>query len=328
MQTLLGIQYLRAVAAILVLVFHACEHEYIDFKTGEAGVDIFFIISGFVMWFTTFDRSITPSQFMSRRIRRLVPLYWAVTFVTLACAAAKPAFFYGVVLGVPQLLQSLLFIPYYSSDTHTWPIVLQGWTLNIEMFFYLVFAVAIAFPPMTRLVVPTIILSALALAGALFPQANAIVSIWTNPLLMELAAGLWHGFACTSGWLKHRRFGIALMVCSSLVFVALQCVHYTPDGWRFMVFGVPAFLLVAGMLMVERDGGIRTLPAWLFLGDASYSLYLWHGVAIVVCGAVTLRFGLQGLGAAFILTISSVVLSALGYIMVERPLTRFFSRRK
>ena len=112
LSTVLGIQYLRGFAAFGVFAFHLGEMYDFDFSIGPAGVDIFFIISGFVMWVTTSNKEIDFTDFMKKRLQRLVPLYWIATLVTAAAALAKPAFFWGSALIWPVWLNL-----YFSSLT-------------------------------------------------------------------------------------------------------------------------------------------------------------------------------------------------------------------
>jgi exopolysaccharide production protein ExoZ len=127
--SILSIQYLRGIAAIAVLLFHASETYDLGFRIGAAGVDLFFIISGIVMWVTTSQKNISPSVFMRRRIIRIVPMYWVATLVTYACISLRPNFFYGQHPSLMDLFTSLLFLPPIK-DGALHPIVLQGWTLS------------------------------------------------------------------------------------------------------------------------------------------------------------------------------------------------------
>jgi exopolysaccharide production protein ExoZ len=327
MRTILSLQYLRGIAALLVLIFHMCEHNHIEFNVGSAGVDIFFVISGFVMWFTTFGRSVTFKQFVLRRVQRLVPLYWTATLITAVFAAVTPQFFYGVTVGVWEVFESILFIPYSNSDGHHWPIVLQGWTLNIEIFFYGIFATSVALRPLLRLFIPTIVLTAVSTAGWLLHPSNALFALWSSNLLIELAAGLWLGFAFTNGWLQHRYFGWILVIFSIGAFTIFQMSKYPVDNWRLLFFGLPAITLVTGCLMIELSSDIPRIPALLFLGDASYSIYLWHGLAIVAVGAVFLHFGVkEDIASTVVLGIVVLCTSLLGFLLIERPLTSIFGR--
>jgi len=266
---------------------------------------------------------------MLHRVRRIVPLYWIVTVIMAACAYVKPQFFYGVTVGPWEMLTSLLFIPHANAMGDVWPIVLQGWTLNIEMLFYLIFALTVCARPLLRLGMPTALLIALPLVGAIFHPASAVAILWTSPLLIELLMGLWVGYAYTSAWLRYHGVGLALIVASVVSFAQSQGAGEPATNTRFLVYGIPAMALVTGFLMVETAKPIPTIRSLLFLGDASYSIYLWHGVATVILGALLLRLHVQeGLLAGAILVAGALATSLVGYVLVERPITRALARKK
>src|ERR1019366_2869669 len=140
------IQYLRGIAALMVVWHHgvgqlATLETYFPFRFGTSGVDLFFVISGFIMVVTTAGRDVTPTEFIARRFVRVVPLYWVLTLALAATALVAPSLFRSVTLTAVSLIQSLLFIPHFS-PSHAgmiWPVLVPGWTLNYEMFFYVVF---------------------------------------------------------------------------------------------------------------------------------------------------------------------------------------------
>ena len=326
MEKLLGIQYLRGIAAILVLIFHVSEVNHASFFVGSAGVDIFLVISGFVMWITTYNKSLSFWQFASRRIQRLVPLYWFVTLTTVILAIAKPQYFHGTAVGLTEVFKSLAFVPYYSNN-HNWPIVGQGWTLNIEMFFYFVFAISLRSRFLFRLCFPTLLLACLTLAGYFVRSSNAILASWSSNLLMELAGGLWVGFAYTNGWLKHRYLGWVLVGFAASAFTLFQTSNYPLDTYRLAVFGLPALAIVSGFLMIESTQGIPRIPVLLFLGEASYSIYLWQGLALLVVSAMYFRLGVDDSAmAAVLMGLAALGASLLGFLFVEKPLTMILKR--
>src|SRR5215467_2504234 len=153
--TIPAIQFLRALAAAAVVAFHV-RFDFVNnvsppgflpaaFNLGAAGVDLFFVISGFVMVYSSeslFGRPNAPATFLLRRIVRIVPLYWLMTSVMLAYVLARG---FGPSDASPQLaLASYFFIPYRRPSGAMDPLYGIGWTLNYEMFFYVVFAVAMA----------------------------------------------------------------------------------------------------------------------------------------------------------------------------------------
>src|SRR5579871_1253566 len=152
-----SIQYLRGIAALMVVVHHALDQfsgfkQLIPTDTGAAGIDIFFVISGFVMTYTTQIQKVSGGQFLVRRAARIVPLYWIVTMFTAALLFFGSAMVRHSTFNFAHLVASLFFWPMRNpGDAGTIsPILKLGWTLNYEMFFYLIFASVIHLPPGKR----------------------------------------------------------------------------------------------------------------------------------------------------------------------------------
>lgn len=174
--TYVGVQYLRALAAIAVVVFHAAERYGVDFSQGARGVDVFFVISGFIMWTVTTGRPATPAGFLLDRVRRIVPLYWVATFVLIGATLLGVAPTGQNDLSLGSVLKSLLFIPYVGAGAvHAWPILGPGWTLNFEMFFYGVFALFLFAPARLRLLGLTATFSGLILLGVLLDPSAPVL---------------------------------------------------------------------------------------------------------------------------------------------------------
>ena len=146
-----SIQHLRAIAALSVALFHACQWSQIDFGIGAAGVDLFFVISGFVMWTVTAGREAAPLTFLRRRVIRVAPLYWIVTLALVAGALVFPQRFPEVEPRADHILLSLAFIQHMNPAGQPFPILAPGWTLNYEAVFYLVFASTLILPVRRRI---------------------------------------------------------------------------------------------------------------------------------------------------------------------------------
>ena len=156
MKRLSSIQILRAAAALSVALFHACQWSQADFAVGAAGVDLFFLISGFVLWLAAERAPVSPGAFLWARFTRVAPLYWIWTLIAAAMAAVWPPITAIIHLGLGHLLLSLAFLPHTDPAGGPWPLLPSGWTLVYEAFFYLAFAdrvhamQAIDRPGMTR----------------------------------------------------------------------------------------------------------------------------------------------------------------------------------
>ncbi|MCR5877749.1 acyltransferase [Phenylobacterium sp. J367] len=274
--TVVGIQYLRAIAALLVLVHHARNPRPWLFNPLKgwdftAGVEIFFVISGVIMLVAARDER--PADFMRRRMIRVVPLYWIATLTWLAWLAWRD-------LDLPttrDLLLSLGMIPHEGSlhPGIVWPVLVPGWTLNFEMFFYALFAVGLAFRRVMAVVPAALLL--LVGAGYAFSPDDPILKTYTSPLLLGFLGGL--GVV----WLRERSPAFARAWPLALVGGGLLCVHFSP--WfslpKVAVIGA-ATLLVAGVMALEPLIARRPSKPLLALGDASYAIYLFHTLVLAV----------------------------------------------
>jgi exopolysaccharide production protein ExoZ len=188
-----SIQFLRGVAALGVLGFHAASRAGGSFGVGAAGVDIFFVISGFIMWVVTSRRTPKPGQFLARRAERIVPLYWLVTLATATAAILAPSAFPAMRPTASHVVQSLFFIPHRDPTGLIAPLIVPGWTLNYEIFFYLLFAGSLMAPARLRVWLVSGVLAALVALRPLGDITNSAWATYTDPILLEFAAGSWSG---------------------------------------------------------------------------------------------------------------------------------------
>jgi len=318
--TLQSIRTLRAAAALLVVVFHVLEKAGGSFKTGAAGVDLFFVISGFIMWVTTVRRRVSPLTFLGHRVIRILPLYWGVTLVMASVALVAPSLLQNRSLDPARLVASLLFIPHHDHTGMPWPLFVPGWTLNYEMFFYAVFAAILLLRRPAQIWVATGLLLTLTVLGLLLRPRCPVAATYTSPLLLEFLAGLWLGQAYTRCRLPGRAAGSAMLLAGIGMLVALELAHYDADAWRPVLWGGPAFLIVAGAMAREASGS-HLRPALLgHLGDASYSLYLTHPLTIPVIWTMLPEQAMP-MRAAVAVAVSCVI-GMLCFILLERPATR------
>ena len=286
MRPLLSIQYLRALAALSVVAYHACQWAKIPFDIGSAGVDVFFVISGFIMWRTTSGAQARPVAFLRKRAIRIVPLYWIVTIGLVVSALAFPDRFRDVQPTPWHVFASLAFIQHLNPIGAPFPVVPVGWTLNYEAVFYLLFAGALLIPLRRRAMVLTLALACLTFAGFIYPPAYIML---LNPLLLEFAAGLWLARFMEEGMTPGHHAGWGLFVGGLAAFAGMHLSGVEWDLWRPLFWGLPAFMMVAGLAAVEQDTGLPDIPLLRSLGDASYAIYLVHTLAM---GAFAVHSGL------------------------------------
>lgn len=328
-----SIQYIRACAALLVVYQHTREMipaylEYLYHLDGEMGVDIFFVISGFIMAVAT--RTEKPLGFMARRIIRIVPLYWLFTFVTVVLLALAPQLVGNIQVTPEVLFQSLLFIPHEKLTPPHFiaPVLVPGWTLSYEMLFYILLAALSGFGPTRRMVMVTAVFGVCVVAGVAFgPMNNPGLAVATSPLLLEFAGGMGIGYL----YLRGRLPGLAVSATAGIIGVVALLFSAYATGPRLLMLGFPAFLLVLAAVTLEVRGKIPVIASWRYLGDASYSIYLGQITYLCAWRLVWRDAGfLEGEGSLLMATafaLSSLGFAALAgsavYWGVERPLLRY-----
>lgn len=323
MRRLLGLQYLRALAALGVVAYHASDRAGLAFAAGKAGVDLFFVLSGFLMWAIT-DARTTPGRFLADRIRRIVPSYWIVTTVMLGGALA--GLFPAVELTGWHVAASYLFIPAVSpSNGEVWPLLVPGWTLEYEIAFYLLFTLTLPLPRRLQLGTLTAVLLLAAAAHPLVPPRAVPLAFLTHPHILEFLAGVWLAVAFARGLFDARGTLPLLAGAAALAIAALLAL--APDWPDAALYGPPAVLIVAAVLAAEqRPGGVADIAPLRLLGDASYSIYLWHTLAISVTAKVAEVTHLAPAIAMPLHIVAGTVTGLVAFAVIERPLLHALRR--
>jgi exopolysaccharide production protein ExoZ len=326
-ETVVAIQYLRAVATGLIAFQHAMGvPAFVHYTAhfGTIGVDLFFVISGFIMWTTTETSRRGPVRFWLARIVRIVPLYWIFTTLYIAAALITPESFYVVHLEAAHIVKSYLFVP----ATHPnlgliAPVFTLGWTLNYEMFFYLLFGLCLFVPsPRLRFALLATAFLLLVAGGLLVQPQGAIARTYTDPIMLEFLAGVMLAIL-TPLLMRCGAIAGLLLIAGAVIWVAVVYGYgFVPE--RIVSHGIPAVTAVAGGLMIERAARARPSGFWLMLGDASYSIYLAHPFAQrVLLIAANGTIGLAAISPTVYVLSAFVVGIAGGVIchfVIERPL--------
>jgi exopolysaccharide production protein ExoZ len=329
---LVYIQILRLLAAVAVVAFHAWGVAPDGFKIPESaiafalahgghGVDLFFVISGFIIFYATHRASLTPAEFLRRRVERIVPLYFLVTFAVIALAVTLPDTFGTEGWYTPRhILKSLAFIAFTDGEM---PVVYLGWSLEYEMYFYLAVAFLMA---LTRDAWRNIVMifSALVIIGQI-PGVGTMLgnyAFFVDPMILEFVFGIIAASIFVNG-----RVGwpIALpAVC------AITAVLAADPASRVIVFGIPSACLVAAAAYVSRKRIDLSWPerALARLGDASYSIYLVQ-VQTVSLASASIASLVPVIPPVLLVTVTSGIVVALGLllnIVAERPLLNLCRR--
>ena len=338
---LVSIQIMRGVAATLVVIFHIGTQFGSIFAPVvlevahalQAGVDIFFIISGFIMWHIYVLKKPTPGSFILSRLIRIVPLYWFATTLVLLLSLAVPNLRENEPIEVFHLLGSYLFLPIpRQSNGELWPIILQGWTLNYEMLFYAIFAFAIVFRPVISLLVVTLSFLLIHALTLVLP-VTAQHEFYGSSILFEFLLGIALAHAYNKGVRFSRSVGFAILITGVLI---LALSIFFADLPRFFKWGIASLMVVAGLVLQPGFPKSKSVTLIARIGDASYSIYLFHFILVYYTYAVFERvpgaFG-SSLGTAFAAAVSFLgilILSLLtGYFMFrffELPVTRYLRR--
>lgn len=331
-----SVQVLRAIAALMVLLYHvqsgiagwfAPNGPLPPFGIGASGVDLFFLISGFIMVVTS--ERLSAREFMVRRLVRIVPLYWLSTLVFLAAALVLPQK-EGQDHSIAAVAASLLFVPYARPEGLVQPLNPVGWTLNYEMLFYVAFAGALALARRRVVLAVTIVLGSVVALGALLRPEATVLRFWSDPIVVEFLVGMAVGRLRQADARLPALAAVALAVAGLAAYVAAAQVPEPQGWWRLVVWGGPALLLLLAAILGPP---LRAPRAVLLLGDASYSLYLLHLPVLLVFKQIGPRLHLPWQApatswiAAGAVVASSVVVAIACYVAFERPLTRWLRRR-
>ena len=334
-----NLQALRAVAALLVVAHHIRPFVFGHFppglvtEMGAAGVDVFFVISGVVMVYANRASNRTSVRFWRERALRILPLYWLVTFliVALSFAGLRPVGLQG--WSWSDLAASLLLVPNVRIDGVPEPILTLGWTLIYEAFFYAVFGAALIARDIGKAVALTVgVLTTLALVGLVLQPEGLAWKTYTSPLLLEFAAGTLLGLVYLRTDLFRRRASASLAVPLLMAAVAamvladttMRAAVFHDARVRVLCVGIPAVVIVAAALALEQSNRRVSSRAWLFLGAASYALYLSHPLVLQTTWkamAVVLPQGSVAVGAmtSAVAFGMAVAVGALMHVGLERP---------
>ncbi|MFZ1682385.1 MAG: acyltransferase, partial [Rhizobiaceae bacterium] len=320
-----GIQHLRAIAAFLVVFYHITASvareggQGVVFVLGAVGVDMFFVLSGFVLAMVVSRAEAVDGGFFMRRFARIAPLYYLMTLGLFVLALAAPGLLNTAHADTAHLLRSLLFLPTGDAAGGLQPILGLGWTLNYEMFFYALIAVTTRFFADNRLNAVILVLAAFVALGAVAPSSSVWVRFYTDPIILEFALGI-----LVFRLVRLNRFTDRLALVSLVIGAAMLILGPLPESGmpRLLWWGLPAALVVAGSIRaLEFDN------AWLrALGDWSYSTYLLH--VYVIQAAVKLILPAAGqdmpsvLATALVSLPLIVVGSAALYRLIEMPAMR------
>ena len=291
------IQLLRGIASLLVVLMHATGNiaggHYLGgfFNFGGAGVDIFFVLSGFIITYTSNIFSAKKSVFslfLKRRFVRIFPVYWIICTVFLAIHIALPSFYRTHY----DFTVSNLFNTYFLLPGHQ---MINGvsWSLSYEIFFYILFSMAFLIRQKTVIVLFLISYVSLILMFSLFNHnlegAYKWVSFFFYPMITEFFMGILAALVIPKLPVS---FALPFLIIGSCTFIGFgiysniwgvsvpghfgNVVPVFGHFGRVVLFGIPSFFIIVGMVKYELSRLINLHNIFILMGQASYSLYLIH----------------------------------------------------
>lgn len=358
MMKLPNIQILRAIAALAVVFYHdgiettnictsigtPCNY---DFWVGGFGVPLFFIISGFIMVMTSwnsFGQAGAPGDFIKRRITRIVPLYWLITSIAVIGIIISPSMLNVPVLDPLYIAASYLFWPVTRVNGLVRPIANLGWTLNLEMMFYVVFTVALFFSRARGLIMAIGFLAAMSVlqVSGLFGKTGALQStpfnFWADPIILNFIMGMLIAVLFRRG-VRLNKIATSVLILISIGGILLVgnfsgLLNALPEDHiinRVTAMVPMLCLVIAATMGPQLDPSKTYWRAGLLAGDASYSLYLIHPFILRPLGKIWAKFIGTGL-PVWSFTILGVFAALSGglilYWVVERPLTNYFAKNR
>jgi exopolysaccharide production protein ExoZ len=332
-----NIQIIRAAAVYLVVVRHVIDswNNYtgtgfgyrIDVPGGFS--TLFFLVSGFVLAESVTSRTVYPATFLMKRLVRIVPFYWCISLLVFASTLFGLKTFGLSSPGVDHLVKSLLFLPTFENGSVVSPILYVGWTLNFQVFLYVLFALALV----PRRFIPQEI-ALFSFIGLVFLASHLVdnleLSYFSSEILLVFYLGVLTSWIARSfpEFMARRtlNFFAGCLVGGSFLLVGLVLFLRGPLlRHHHLVVGCAAALVVFGATGLERKGCSATGRRMLLLGAASYSIFLLHPLVIQVTGKAMILTGLNatipGTLAGYVGTLLIVGITGVaGYRYLEQPL--------
>lgn len=334
-----SIEVLRGFAVSIVIFYHmyAVQDRYFGenilpdiFRLGGWGVDIFFVISGVVMFKSVYGRKtrITSWPFLRARVSRIYPPYWVITLIILGIAFVQPGLVNSSYDQSPSILRSLLLFP---DVTNPWLNV--GWSLIYEMWFYLLLGFLLLF----RKPLAIALLCAYGMLLIVVPDLSnlgPVLGLVTDPLILEFLVGFALGAVFFHPDLPRKHIILVTIGAISLVLFAAVLasgVDLSQSRFeRFVTYGFAGISTVAIVLCLEnRITQSALLRPLIYVGTVSYSVYLTHVLFLNLFLVATLRIlnlGLSPIVANIACYVFVLLAGSVYYRIVERTLSDRFAK--
>lgn len=340
-----GLQAARGVAALSVVLTHAMMFQLHLLRSvgdlpGIYGVALFFVISGYIMVKTTGEASFSPIVFMKRRFERIAPLYYIASAVLALCVIILPYSFRSTTLNDPMhIVRSFLFFPSYAprSSGDVFPFYKLGWTLNLEMFFYILFSFFSFTNVSRRILAVSCILVFMMLARPFIFEISAPSEMWSRPVMFGFILGMCVARVQQRNAVRVGSLGAVIMLGISAVAMGilgalyehLTVLELSGGALTVLICAVISAIQIAVVVFFFDKNSVAT-PRWLIrLGNASYSIYLFHMFAVVGALKIVSFFLPDAYWFSVVVAvIGSVGLGLVVYHFIEAPIVSWFVRNR
>lgn len=318
---LISLQALRALAAWMVVCHHFMQI-FFDFHAsgpigqfftdrGAVGVDIFFVISGLVIYLSTQDKQMPAGRFLLNRAIRIVPAYWLYTALMGLMLVSLGQWLPHSAIDLPHFILSLLFIPSENPGGYgLYPTLNVGWTLNYEMFFYLLFSLVFTVPQRHR---PLIVAAALFAVSEVLGRYGVISRFYQNNIVYEFLLGIGIGVMYRRGWVNE-----GLWVPLAVIAASVFAIYQLDASDRLLHWGLPSAMIVLACVAMEPH--FKRVKLLKVLGDCSYSVYLVHVLVLYVGWLASVHWNLNPY-VVFAVCVPLIALLSWGsYVLIEKRL--------
>lgn len=343
-----NLQIMRGFAAIIVVIAHA--NLMVDsnlfngwFIIGWCGVDFFFVLSGFIIYYTNHSSIGYRNKFfpyIKKRLIRIYPIYWLYTIIVvglnfIVLSLFGKNFITWIDLDFSGTMQSIILYP-TNILINQMPILPVAWTLSYEMLFYIMFALLIVLPLRVSITLICLWIGLIIanIIGIIAPT-NPAYYVFTNGKNIEFFAGCFIAHLTlykTNYSNKHPLLAITLGL--ALLWLGWLNEHHkfiTVANLGLIEFGFPFALITFGMAALDKtqhnDSKGRIKKILIYLGDASYSIYLVHFIVIIIVKNFLFKFTtINSLVSFFLAIIISIVVGCSGYSFLEKPILRWIRK--
>lgn len=343
------IQVFRGISAILVLLFHLTEifrtrtnYVYLGglFNQGNSGVDFFFVLSGFIIYFAHNKDIGNPKKikkYILKRFIRIYPTYWVALLIVM------PIYLFITTIGdessrnLISIIRAFTLIPLTNANA---PFIVVAWSMSFEVLFYCLFGIIIILKPKISYILLTIwiistILFSINMQYPLGLPNNYILNFLFSPFVLEFLTGCLIGYLVTCKFIN--KHGIIIMTVGIILYISIcffQQKYFTVidlSSIRQLIYGLPFAFIIAGAAIIDIHNNSRIIMFFSFLGDASYSIYLTHYPIILILFKLAFEIKISNYIGIFLTATFSVIFTiifgCIFHLIIEKPIIQLFRNR-